>query len=188
MLCYTITYNKHKIFASVLFLLYNFFMEKDLTKSLEAYLLAVDCLLKKKEAIIVKDVSDYLKIGGASTSNAIKKLKEKGYINYEPYGNITLTRVGEDAVHIKKYRHNTITNFLNKVLDIDIDKAEYNAEQIEYSMTDDVLTRFVHFMDFMEQCSCSEPKWVKSCKAMLETGELSEKCKSCTGGCSCSKK
>ena len=43
-------------------------------------------------------------------------LKEKGYLNYEPYGNITLTSLGENTVYIKKYRHNTITNFLNKVL------------------------------------------------------------------------
>jgi len=162
-------------------------MEKSLTKSLETYLLAIDTLLEQKKDIIVKDVSEFLKIGGASTADAVKKLKEKGYVNYEPYGNITLTDLGEKTVIIKKYRHSTITNFLNQVLDIDLKKAEMNAEAIEYSMTDDVLTRFVNFMDFMKQCSCSEPKWIKSCRAMLENGEMSDKCKKCTGGCCCSK-
>ncbi len=162
-------------------------MNEKLTKSLETYLLAIDTLLEQKKEIIVKDVSEYLNIGGASTSDAIKKLKEKGYINYEPYGNITLTSLGEKTVIIKKYRHSTITNFLNQVLDIEISKAEENAEAIEYSMTDDVLTRFVHFMDFMKQCTCSEPKWVKSCKASLKSGKLSSKCKSCSGGCYCDK-
>ena len=158
-------------------------MEEKLTKSLETYLLAIDMLLETKESIIVKDVAQYLKIGGASTADAVKKLKEKGYVNYEPYGNITLTNLGQDSVFIKKYRHNTITKFLNRVLDIEPAKAEYNAQQMEYSMTDDVLARLVHFMDFMEQCSCSEPKWVKSCKSSLKTGEISEKCRSCSGGC-----
>ena len=161
-------------------------MKEKLTKSLETYLLAVDTLLTDKKNIIVKDVSEFLNIGGASTSEAIKKLKEKGFLNYEPYGNITLTPLGEKTVIIKKYRHNTITKFLNEVLDIDIKTAEDNAQKIEYSMTEDVLKRFVHFMDFMKQCSCSEPKWVKSCKSSLETGQLSEKCKSCSGGCCCS--
>jgi len=163
-------------------------MEKFLTKSLETYLLAIDNLLENKKTIIVKDVADFLHFGGATTSEAIKKLKEKGYVNYEPYGNITLTSLGEKTVIIKKYRHNTITKFLNKVLDIDLQKAENNAEAIEYSMTDDVLSRFVNFMDFMEQCTCSEPKWIKSCKSTLETGQLSNKCKSCTGSCCCSDK
>ena len=162
-------------------------MEEKLTKSLEAYLLATDILLETKKTVIVKDISQYLNIGGASTADAIKKLKEKGYVNYEPYENITLTPKGKEAVSLKKYRHNTITKFLNRVLDIDLDKAQYNAEQIEYSMTKDVLIRLVNFMDFMEQCSCSEPRWIKSCKSSLETGELCGNCKSCSGGCCCNK-
>ena len=160
-------------------------MEKKLTKSLETYLLAIDFLLENKSSIIVKDIADYLHIGGASTSDAVKKLKEKGYVNYEPYGNVTLTSLGEKAVIVKKYRHSTITKFLNKVLDIDLKAAEINSDAMEYSMTDDVLTRLVNFMDFMEQCTCKEPKWVKSCKSTLETGELNDKCKSCSGGCCC---
>ena len=163
-------------------------MTEKLTKSLETYLLAIDTLLEIKKAIKVKDVAQYLNFGGATTADAVKKLKEKGYINYEPYGNITLTSIGENAVIIKKYRHNTITKFLNKVLDIDLKNSEFNAEQMEYSMTEDVLSRLVHFLDFMEQCSCSEPKWVKSCKSSLQSGEMSEKCKTCSGGCCCSKR
>ena len=162
-------------------------MENALTKSLETYLLAIDNLLETKQSIIVKDVAEHLQIGGASTSDAIKKLKQKGYINYEPYGNITLTPLGEKTVIIKKYRHNTITKFLNKVLDIDLKAAELNAEKMEYSMTEDVLTRLVNFMDFMEQCTCKEPKWLKSCKSTLEDGTLNDKCKSCSGGCCCGK-
>ena len=162
-------------------------MEQKLTKSLETYLLAIDTLLETKETIIVKDVAKFLNYGGATTADAVKKLKEKGYVNYEPYGNITLTPLGEKTVIIKKYRHTTITNFLNQVLDIDLNKAEVNAEAIEYSMTDDVLTRFVNFMDFMKQCACPEPKWIKSCKSALKNGEISENCKGCSGGCCCSK-
>ena len=163
-------------------------MENKLTKSLETYLLAVDKLLETKESIIVKDVANYLNFGGATTADAIKKLREKGYIDYEPYGNITLTSLGKETAEIKKYRHNTITKFLNKVLDIDIKTAEENAEKIEYSVAEDVLKRFVHFMDFMEQCACSEPKWVKSCQSTLKSGELNPKCKSCSGGCCCNNK
>ena len=163
-------------------------MKEKLTKSLETYLLAIDFLLENKKRIIVKDVAEYLNYGGATTSDAVKKLKEKGYVNYEPYCNITLTDLGEKTVIIKKYRHDILIKFFNKVLDIDLEQAEYNAEQMEYSMTDEVLTKLVNFLDFAEQCSCSEPKWIRGCKTALETGELSLKCKSCKGGCCCSNK
>ena len=162
-------------------------MKEKLTKSLETYLLAIDTLLETKKPIIVKDIAQYLNFGGATTSDAIKKLKEKGYINYKPYGNITLTSLGEETVIIKRYRHNTISNFLNRVLNIEPDKGEINADAIEYSMTEDVLSRLVSFMDFMDQCSCREPKWIKSCKNTMQNGELSENCKTCQGGCCCGK-
>ena len=97
-------------------------MGEKLTKSLEKYLIAIDTLLETHETIIVKDVAKFLGYGGATASDAIKKLKEKGYVNYEPYGSITLTELGEKTVIIKKYRHNTITKFLNKVLDIELKK------------------------------------------------------------------
>ena len=162
-------------------------MKEKLTQSLETYLLAIDELLKSGKKIIVKDVANFMNIGGASTADAIKKLKDKGFVNYEPYSDITLTGKGVEIVSLKKYRHNTIAKFLNKVLDIEPKSAEQNATAIEYSMTEDVLIRLVNFMDFMEQCTCQEPRWIKSCKKTLNTGEISGKCKSCTGGCCCNK-
>ena len=68
-------------------------------------------------------------------------------------------------------------------MDNNIKNAGYNAEQMEYSLGDDVLSRIVNFLDFMEQCTCSEPKWVKSCQSTLKTGKLSSKCESCSEGC-----
>ena len=59
---------------------------KDLTQSLERYLNAVYEIVNKNKAARVKDVATKLDIGIASTSQAIKTLSQKGYVNYEPYG------------------------------------------------------------------------------------------------------
>ena len=168
--------------------------ENNLTKSLEKYLLAIkEIEASGNKNIKVKDVANYLNIGGPSTADAIKTLKEKGYINYEPYQDITLTAKGIDKINLKKYRQNTIKSFLTNVLEIEENTSTESAESIEFSMPEVVLERFVHFLDFMEQCTCKEPKWVKSCKNTLSTGEMSEKCKGCMsssknscccGGCS----
>lgn len=165
-------------------------MVKELTESLEKYLLAIYELLNQKESIKVKDVSGYLKIGGPATADAIKTLAARGFINYVPYGTITLTSQGASAIEIKRYRHKTISSFLNNVLDISKSEAEKNANIIEYSMTEEVLTKFVHFLDFMAQCSCKEPKWIKSCQTALKDGKMSAKCSKCSSGngCNCCKK
>ena len=156
--------------------------QKPLTQSLEKYLLAIYDISKNNSNIIVKDVSSYLKIGGATTAVAIKTLAKKGLINYMPYQNITLTKEGMEYIQLKLYRHNTISNFLNQVLEIEKTLADKNANAIEYSMTEDVLVKFVHFLDFMKQCSCKEPKWLNSCKHSLKDGRISNKCKVCVSG------
>lgn len=166
--------------------------QKPLTQSLEKYLLAIYDISKSNSNIIVKDVSNYLGIGGATTATAIKTLAKKGLVNYVPYGNITLTKEGINLIQLKLYRHNTISNFLNQVLEIEKTSADKNASAIEYSMTQDVLTKFVHFLDFMKQCSCKEPKWLNSCKHSLKNGQIPQKCTNCVsgkGGCKgcCSK-
>jgi len=160
-------------------------MDEKLTKSLEKYLLAAASLIETKESVIVKDAAEFMKVGGASAADGIKKLREKGYINYEPYSNITLTPLGEKTAAAIKYRRRIISEFLNQVLNIELKKAEENAEKMEYSIEGDVLEKFVYFLDFMKQCSCSESKWMKSCKSALEKGLMPEKCRICTGKCSC---
>ncbi len=154
-------------------------MKHKLTESLEKYLLAVYEIVKTNKAARVKDVSNYLNIGGPATSEAIKKLAEFKYINYAPYGIITITPNGEKYAKTKILRHNTITNFLDKVLMIDGNILNETADSIEYSMTDDVLDKFVCFLSFMENCSCKKPKWVKSYEYFSKNGEMQEKCKVC---------
>ena len=170
-------------------------MENKLTESLESYLLAIYTLSKTKEKISVKDVSGLMGLKGAATSEAIKKLASSGFIEYIPYQGIKILAKGEKTVEIKKYRHDMISDFLNNVLGIDKDNADTNANSIEYSMTEDVLNRFVNFLNFMRICSCKEPKWIKSCKKSLDNGELPDVCRLCTEnrsvngtfGCCCKK-
>ena len=69
-------------------------MKNELTESLEKYLLAIYEIVKVNQAARVKDVSNYLKIGGPATSDAVKTLAERGFINYVPYGIITITSKG----------------------------------------------------------------------------------------------
>lgn len=157
--------------------------EKRLTASLENYLCAIYLIENKNKAARVKDISSHLSIGASSVSEAMKLLEKKGYINYEPYGLITLTAVGKNLVEEKTKRNEIISKFLKDVLLVEDSAIEENATKIEYGMSEDVLNKFVSFLTFMQTCSCKEPKWIKSYKHYATNGDLQDKCHSCIKTC-----
>ena len=152
---------------------------KELTKSLENYLLAIYEIVQESKAARVKQVAQKMSIGNASTSEAIKTLAKRGYINYEPYGIITLNRKGKKLIENKIERHRIICNFLEKILMMEPAKVDEAAKNIEFSMTEDILKRFVEFLTFMETCTCKEPKWVKSFQYFVKEGKMQDKCGLC---------
>lgn len=158
---------------------------KDLTQSLEKYLFAISEVVEKNSAARVKDIATKLSIGMASTSEAVKSLTKKGYINYEPYGLITMTASGKAVVREKIERHRIICEFLEKVLLLEKSEIETYANSIEFFIPEKVLSRFVAYITFMQKCSCKEPKWLKSYQSYIKTGEMPEKCKSCSSETGC---
>lgn len=158
-------------------------LQKELTSSQENYLRAVSEIVRKNKAARVKDVSKLLNIGPSSVSEALKVLAERGYINYQPYGIITLTEKGEEIAEELNKRHEIICNFLENVLLVDEKIIDENASKIEYGVSEDVLEKFVRFLTFMQTCSCKEPKWIKSFKYYSQHGDLQEKCHNCISKC-----
>lgn len=152
---------------------------KELTRSLERYLIAIYELINENDNVMVKDVAEKMQIGGASTSEAIKTLANRGYIDYQPYCSIKITEKGTRTAEEKILRHDTIAKFLSEVLLIEDENIEECASKMEFSMPDDVFERFIKYLSFMQKCSCKEPKWVKSFHKYLEQGEMQEKCVFC---------
>jgi len=157
--------------------------EKRLTASLENYLCAIYTIEKQNKAARVKDIASSLSIGASSVSEAMKLLEKKEFINYEPYGLITLTKNGEKLVVEKTKRNEIISRFLKDVLLVDEEQIALNAQKIEYGMSEEVLEKFVRFLTFMQTCSCKEPKWIKSFKYYARNGEMQDKCNSCIKKC-----
>ncbi len=152
---------------------------KILSASLQNYLKAIHEIVKEKQAARVKDISKYLGVGPSSVSEALRSLADREYINYEPYGIVTLTEKGQKSVEDIIKRHEIICNFFENVLSVEKDDSENSACKIEHEIPDDVLDKFVKFLVFMRKCSCKEPKWMKSFKFYSENDDFQEKCKKC---------
>lgn len=107
-----------------------------LTSSQEEYLKTIYLLQKNSKKVRVTDIALKLEITKPSVNKAINLLKDTGLINYQAYGNITLTKQGESyAIQVIK-KQDILKMFLVEVLDIDQQKAEEEAKAMKYAISE----------------------------------------------------
>ena len=124
---------------------------KELTAGLEDYLETIYIASIENKAIKGVDLSKMLNISRASVSEALSKLVSKGLIQYESYGNVTLTPKG--IYNAKKVydTHNILKTFFQTVLNISPDEASENACKIEHIISKHILDEIRNFTDYCRQ-------------------------------------
>ncbi|RLF49258.1 MAG: hypothetical protein DRN20_02640, partial [Thermoplasmata archaeon] len=144
---------------------------KKVTRREEQYIEAIYEIVKKKGYAKVKDVSELLGVGLSAVSEMFKKLDEDGYVNYEKYGGVTLTKKGEKvAVKLSK-KHEVLREFLI-ILGVDEEVADEDACEIEHVVRQETMDRLTKFVEFIK--SRKDPRWLERFKEYYETGELPE--------------
>ncbi|MBR2525193.1 metal-dependent transcriptional regulator [bacterium] len=155
----------------------------DLTPSLMKYLKFIYKTIEESGNVQAKDLSKMLNVGRSSISEALKLLERKGYIEYERYGQITLTLLGVKTADLQMKRHQIICNFLKFVLAINENETDEIADKFEYTIPEIAIDRFVKFLNFMQICSCENPKWIQNMQEYAKTQKFTKKCESCKGEC-----
>lgn len=115
----------------------------------EDYLEAILALEAESTRVRVRDLAERLSVHKSTVTAALKSLAEKALIEYEPYGQIVMTRSGRRAAERVSRSHAVLKRFLAEVLMIDNAKAEANACRMEHVMERDVLNRLVDFTVYM---------------------------------------
>lgn len=98
----------------------------------EDYLEMILLLYRKQGYVRSTDIANAMHYTKASISRAVKILKEQDYIYMDPNKMIFLTEKGEKKAMEIYERHQVITEFLVKVVDIDPETAEQDACRIEH--------------------------------------------------------
>ena len=111
------------------------------TSSLEDYLEAIYFLSLKETEVRVTDVAINLNISKPSVNKAINILKEKGYVEHEKYGSLSLTESGAKIAKEIAFRHHTLKNFLHNILGVEESIAEEEACSIEHHMSLDTIQK-----------------------------------------------
>lgn len=117
-----------------------------LTNSQEEYLRTIYLLEKNNKKVRVTDIAKKLNITKPSVNKAIKNLKELELVNYEAYGDITLTKHGE--IHAKQIiqKQDTLKLFLMEVLEVDCNQAEEEAKAMKYAMSESTIKKMDQYI------------------------------------------
>lgn len=138
---------------------------------IEEYIEAIYEIVKKKGYAKVTDIASLLNVGLSAVTEMFQKLSDKGYINYEKYSGVTLTKKGEKMAVNLSEKHKVLREFLI-IIGLDEKIADEDACEIEHvvkSETMDILTKFVDFINSHE-----DPLWLERFKTYYKTGELEE--------------
>ena len=127
---------------------------KKISASLEDYLEVIFNLADEFGVARSKDISERLDVSRASVTGALRLLKKKGLVNYEPYGYITLTENGAKTAAEVAKKHNIIESFFVNILDIDEETAQEAACKAEHALGNDVVSRLMCFVEYMNQQDC----------------------------------
>ena len=107
-----------------------------LTASLEDYLEIICNYESTKKQIKAIDISKELHVSRASVTEALKKLSDKGLVNYGRYETISLTEEGKSIAQKVVSKHAVLQQFFEQILGLSSEEASYNACKIEHVITD----------------------------------------------------
>lgn len=121
-------------------------MEK-LTASLEDYLEVICNYVNDEKCIRAIDISKELNVSRASVTEALKKLANKGFINYGRYDLISLTETGREIASKVISKHVVLQTFFEKVLGLSHQEASENACKIEHVITDNAFNKICEYVN-----------------------------------------
>lgn len=119
-----------------------------ISASLEDYLEAIYNLSSGNNVARSKDIAGLLGVSQSSVTGALRNLSDKEFINYKPYGYITLTAKGQKAASSIVRKHTIIKSFFVDILGVDPEVAQQAACQAEHAFGGEVITRLHHFIEF----------------------------------------
>lgn len=98
----------------------------------ENYLKSIVILSEKNPNVGVKQISEDLNLKMPTVNAMMKKLAQKGYVNYETYKPITLTESGKLEALLILRKHRLTEMFLVKLMGLGWEEVHDIAEQLEH--------------------------------------------------------
>lgn len=108
-------------------------------ESIEMYLETVYLLENTHGHAHGSEIAKRLGVSKPSVTKAMNSLKEKGFINKETYGTITLTKKGKEISKEIYNHHKLITRYLMDSLNLTEEMAAENACKMEHVVSNEMI-------------------------------------------------
>lgn len=118
--------------------------------SKEDYLSAIYKYSDGKGGIKANQIAVKLGISGAAVTDMLKKLAKDGYVDYERYKGIKLTKNGEEYARSMVRRHRIWELFLHQIVGVPWEKVHDEAHNLEHSASDELIDRMEEMLDYPE--------------------------------------
>lgn len=118
-----------KIFSATAATLYSHYMA---SPTVENYLKAVFALSQEDGKVSVSDLSKSLSVSTPTANNMVRKLHDRGLINYEKYKPLELTEKGRTAAALIVRKHRLTEMYLVEQMGFGWEEVHAIAEQIEH--------------------------------------------------------
>ena len=130
-------------------------MEK-LAPRLEDYLETIYLLEKKNGVARVKEIALERNVRMSAVTVVLKKLSERGFVHYEPYGYVKTTEKGKIYAENLYRKHKTIIDFMKTVLQLPEEIAEKEGCLMEHHLSPETVERIRKLTKFFRQRKLQE--------------------------------
>ena len=135
--------------------------DKNLTSTQEDYLEAILELTEKRAVARNMELSSKLGVRRATVTRALKLLTQKGLVNHEMNGYVTLTEEGKAIAQDILARHELFKHFFRDILNLEEDEADEIACRIEHTVSGNALKKFRLFIKRADECEGKCPNSLK---------------------------
>jgi len=118
--------------------------------SKEDYLSAIYKSADPDGIIKANQIAESLSVTRAAVTDMLRRLSSDGYVIYERYKKIKLTKAGEDYARNMVRRHRIWELFLHQIVGLPWDKVHDEAHKLEHGSSDELINRMEEMLDFPE--------------------------------------
>ena len=123
--------------------------EPAMTLSEEDYIKAIYHLGKGKPTnVSTNAIADQMETKPSSVTDMIKKLSDKGYVNYKKYKGVSLTEFGTKTALALVRKHRLWEVFLVEKLDFSWDEVHELAEQLEHVKSEQLVDQLDKYLGY----------------------------------------
>lgn len=122
-----------------------------LTASAEDYLKAIYSIDPAGGPATTVAIAERLGLAPPSVTAMLRRLAERGLVNYEPYQGVTLTEDGRLAALRTIRRHRVIEAYLARALSYPWDLVHDEAERLEHAVSNELIERLARMLNDPER-------------------------------------